>query len=46
MRQAKTLKEAEIKRVLAYCSTRQHALRDTTSWDQYLKTGVVLAKIL
>ena len=25
MRQAKTLKEAEIKRVLAYCSTRQHA---------------------
>ena len=26
MRQAKTLKDAEIKRVLAYCATRQHAL--------------------
>lgn len=30
MRQAQTLKDAEIKRVLAYCATRQHSVRDTT----------------
>ena len=30
MRQAQTLKDAEIKRVLAYCATRQHSTRDTT----------------
>lgn len=30
MRQAQTLKDAEIKRVLAYCATRQHSARDTT----------------
>ena len=29
MRQAQTLKDAEIKRVLAYCATRQHSARDT-----------------
>jgi len=30
MRQAQTLKDTEIKRVLAYCATRQHSARDTT----------------
>ena len=30
MRQAQTLKDAEVKRVLAYCATRQHSARDTT----------------
>ena len=30
MRQAQTLKDAEIRRVLAYCATRQHNARDTT----------------
>lgn len=30
MRQAQTLKDAEIKRVLAYCATRQHSARDAT----------------
>ena len=40
MRQAKTLKDAEIKRVLAYCSTRQHALRDTTIFVFSLHAGL------
>ncbi len=30
MRQAQTLSNAEIKRVLAYCATRQHSVRDAT----------------
>lgn len=30
MKQAQTLKDAEIRRVLAYCATRQHSARDTT----------------
>jgi integrase len=40
MRQAKTLKDAEIKRVLAYCATRQHALRDTTIFVFSLHAGL------
>ena len=40
MRQAKTLTDAEIKRVLAYCATRQHALRDTTIFVFSLHAGL------
>ena len=40
MRQAKTLKDAEIKRVLAYCATRQHAQRDTTIFVFSLHAGL------
>ena len=40
MRQAKTLKDAEIKRVLAYWATRQHALRDTTIFVFSLHAGL------
>ena len=40
MRQAKTLKDAEIKRVLAYCATRQHALRYTTIFVFSLHAGL------
>jgi integrase/recombinase XerD len=30
MRQAQTLNEAQLRRVLQYCSTRRHPLRDKT----------------
>jgi integrase/recombinase XerD len=40
MRQAKTLKDAEIKRVLAYCATRQHSARDTTIFVFSLHAGL------